>query len=397
MICIPWLLVFLVFALLRGRHLFGWHLSPVSPGSDELAFGMGRRSKWFRHIGIVQQGGVPFVIRRECWYHRFLKRLGVASEISVGDGAFDRDYFITTDFPGQLEQLLASEGLRQAVQDLFKLQVRSLHATSRRMWCVIDPRAPGRVAADFAPHMRLLREISAASRSLKLRQSVPAMARWRGVLALLFIALQAGLLSIGFLWASLVYLDTVSLTDPVALIAKGAALGLLFALIWNFVILAVFSGSSWASWVMADFGLFGLLGFVLTGIVFVHDTNLRADPTAIAIHAQPVVEKTCELKCRTLRSGRRVTSYPFSTAEACSPQSRDRFLNSMQLEDSKCASSAWFEYSLGVAHWRGGALYRFPANKEFFDAVGMGETVKVPVHPGALGLEWVNWTEIRKN
>ena len=123
MVILLQLCIFLIFAVIRGRFLFGRHLSAISPGSQTLDFTYHAPLGHFtKHVGLCQRDGIPFVIRREKWYHRALKANGIASEISAGDCAFDQRYFITTDFPGHLEQLLASEELLMQVQKLFQMR-----------------------------------------------------------------------------------------------------------------------------------------------------------------------------------------------------------------------------------------------------------------------------------
>ncbi|WP_421694764.1 hypothetical protein [Aestuariivirga sp.] len=391
--------IFIGFALFRGTTLIGEHLSPASPGSDTLCFTLKtRKGIWARHIGLVQQGGIPFVIRRERWYHRLLKKLGIASEISAGHETFDRTFFITTNFPGHLEQLLASKELQAAVRKLFDLPVKSLHATRRRIWCTLWYKDLHKSDEELAGHLTLLKDISAASQASFARERAPAAWRWRGGAALLFIALQAGVLMFGLLGSFPAYFDWAQTVNTYSLAVTGLAAGVIAAILWTSFIIVVFSESPWTSWVLADFVLFGFLGFVLSGMVVLREVNVMAPQPAATVYLQPVVEKICVLQCKMGRRRRaRRLSYTFHTDSDCAPQRREEIRLSKIASEPICASSAWFDYSLRVKHWQQGEPYMFSASSFLFDAVQTGSTVRLPVHPGALGFQWLVWDEIQAN
>lgn len=389
------LCILVVFTILRGRMLFGMHLPSVSSERGILDYTLKVRGTVIaRHIGIYQHGGIPFVIRPERAYDRILKNLGIASEISIGNAAFDKKYFIITDFPGHLEQLLASKELRMDVQKLFRWPVKSLHATRSRVWCVISRKHIHKPRDHFDRHALLLGNISAAS-GASLTVGLPPASRWRGMAALSFIALQGGVLTLGLLGNLSTYADSAHTEDTAALILKGAMAGMLAAFAWGFCILALFKGSPWVSWVLADFVLFGLAGFLLSGMVAVREVNLHAPQPAAQIHELPVIEKICVLKC-SMRIGKstRRSSYMYNTAYECSPESRENIVARKEQSDPICASSNRFEYTLRLRHWREAQPYEFSPSVKVFDSVGIAEPMKVPVHQGALGLEWIDWDEI---
>jgi len=395
MVILLQLCIFAVFTWWRGRYLFGWHLLPMRSGSRVLVFSLrsrdGRRTAL--HIGLLrQQEGIPFVIRSERWYHRVLKSLGIASEIRVGNPAFDDTYFIITDFPGHLEQLLAAEELQAELHKLFLHGVSSVRATSQRLWCVIKSEHVKRPDRDFAAHPRLLRRISAATCSVPVTSLA---ARKLGIAALAVIAVHAGLLMLGLLGFFPTFVDSIHTVDMRGLFLMGALAGAVAAGFWLSAILVLFKGTSWVSWVLVDFVICGVLGFILSGISVVRDVNVEMPQDVARSYGQPVVQKVCELQCQkgSGKSARR-SSFAFDSAADCNPQARDSIRLSRQQLDSICAASAWFEYTIRVKHWREPRTYSFSTNAKFFDAVAVKDDIRIPVHPGSMGLEWVDWDEI---
>lgn len=389
------LCIFLIFAVLRGKTLFGTHLSALSPGSDVLTFTIKTRfGRYARHIGLDLAGSIPFIVRREKWYHRFLKGLGIASEIDIGHSSFDDKFFITTDYPGHLEQLLASTDLRKHMQLLFRLRVKSVHTTRQRIWCVIARDDFSKPDKNFERHLERLRSISEDSRASLARERTPPSWRWRGVAALAFIAVQAGLLTLGVLGFFPTLFDSVHIASKSGLVLTGTIAGLFAAALWLCCIVALFKGSSWIAWVLSDFILCGLLGFLLSAILVVRDVNVEMAQASPTLYEQPVVQKSCVLRCKKGggRRGRR-SSYAFDSAAECSPASRSSIIAAKRQSDSRCASRAWFEYKIGIKHWHNTTSYAFTSDEQMFDAVDIGDAIKVPVHPGALRLEWVNWNE----
>ena len=385
--------IFGFFALIRGRKLLGKHLELVSPGSDVLDYTSKRRGTYLaRHIGLAVPGAIPFVVRRERFYHRLLKMLGIASEIQVGNDGFDGRYFVTTDFPGHLEQLLASKELQAHVHELLTLPVVSLHTTHHRIWCEIARGDYSKPQDHFEKHLHLLRQIAGdIQASLTPERSLPA-ARWRGVAALSVIVVHAGLLMFGMLGFLPTFADSVHTADTGALLRMGLVAGAVAALVWLPSILAVFSGSSWSPWVLTDFLISGLIGFVLAGVHVVREVNVQMPQPEARQYQLPVLQKACTLSCSSGRRSR--STYPFVSDAACSPPQRQKVMAEKKQSDPVCARRAWFTLTLDVKHWREQDPYSFDASEQLFDAVRTGRSVTLPVHPGALGLEWVDWEGI---
>ena len=398
MVIILQLCIFLVFAIWRGRYLFGKHLTPISPASQTLSFRRGIGGvNTHRHIGISQLDGIPFIIRRERWYHRALKAIGIASEVSAGRPDFDKRFFITTDFPGHLGKLLASRDFQKHLQELFALPVKSLHATRDRIWCVIQPEDASRPIDHFGPHLEALRNISVASGISPADGSSKPASHKLGLAAAAVIAVHAGLLGLGLFGLLPTRADAIHTEYLPNLIVVGVVAGAVVAGTWFLLLLAVFLGSSWSSWVLADFILCGFLGIVLSGIVVVREANIHLPQPAATVHVLPIVKKVCVFKCSPARRGLNLQrhSYWFDTDRQCSPELRAAFLQSRQQSNSNCTLRPSFDYSIRVKHWRASVPYSFSPSAEVFDTLSTGNLLSVPVHPGALGFEWIDRDEIK--
>ncbi len=392
------LCIFLTAVTIRGRFLFGAHLKKSSSQPDGLTYIVtSKNGISARHIGITQPSGIPFIIKREKWYHRILKSLGIASEIRVTSDEFDKTYFITTDYPNHLEQTLASGKLLTHLQALFALPVKSLHATPRKMWCVIRKDDLQASDSHYAQHFALLAEISKTSSISSGYEVASSTSRRLSVTAFIFISIHAGLLTMGLLGAFPTLADSVDMVDAGAWIAKGILLGILLAIVWFFAILHMFRGSSWVCWVLADFVLCGVLGFILSGVFVVREANTHLPQPPAQVFTQPILQKVCVLECKK-RCGRRCTrrsSYRFQSDATCSPESRYAIMQEKKQTDYICANSAWYEYTLHVQHWREPSDYSFSPSEALFDNVRTGTMLNVPVNEGALGLEWIDTDEIQ--
>ena len=118
------------------------------------------------------------------------------------------------------------------------------------------------------------------------------------------------------------------------------------------------------------------------------DLNINLPQPDSRIHQQPVIQKVCELLCeKRIHKHMSSSSYAYDTDAACSPASREQNMYWKRRGDPICAGRAWFEYSLVVQHWRKPMRYSFTPGIQLFDAVKTGDRVRLPVNPGALGVE----------
>lgn len=390
------LLIFTVALILRGQYLFGHHLKADETHPRRLNFvATGRSGVNMRHVGISQQSNIPFIIKPERWYHRFLKVLGMASEIRISDAAFDKQYFITTDFPHHLERALGSSQLLTHLRDLFALPVKSLHATSKRMWCVVQPSDHEKSDKYFSKHVEIMDAISECSKKIQ-GYDIAHGAGNKGIFALLFICVHAALLTLGITGGLTIQADSIDIIDHTAWITKALPVGAALSIAWFLLILAFFQKTSWVCWVFVDFLICGIAGILLSTVFVMRDANIELSQAKPVVYQQPVLSKTCVIQCRK-RCGRRCTlrsTYSYKESE-CSPERRKVNMLEKREQDHVCQARPWFEYSLNVAHWNKRESYAFAPAVDLFDRVRSGMRLDVPVYEGALGLEWVNTKEIQ--
>jgi hypothetical protein len=382
-------------ALLRGRVLLGLHLEETSREPGVLSF---HRTLPVarRHVGVLRESGIAFVIKRERWYHRVLKAAGVASEISLGDDRLDARYFIATDHPGHLEQVLRSEVVSRHLRELFSLPVASLHATPHRIWCVIETHDVSRPESDFAPHLDLLRKISRADTAPSAGERESSGLPSLGLLALAAVAIHAGLLMLGlFGWLPAIF-ETVHMPESRTLQVTGLILGAAAAFFWLLGLLFIFIGSSWVSWVLADFLLFGVIGFVLSGAYAATAANVLLPQPPAQIREMTVVQRVCVLRC--ISGTRRSSGYRsliHASDRECSPESRGEIKLKARRSVAACRATAMFTYEVFLKAGSGPETVSFSPDAQMFDRFHTGSLVDVPFHPGALGIRWVDWNEVR--
>lgn len=418
MVVLVQLFLFLAAALLRGRFLFGTHLR-VDKRTQQLIYRYEGKRGWIvrLHVGIRQQNGIPFIVKPERWYHRLLKGLGIASEIRIGNAKFNRKYFITTDYPGHLERALESNQLLERLRELFALPVLSLHATPKKIWCVVnmdklsthseeknEAGTESELYSYIQSYINALLRVSEASNLTSGYDPAGLVRRRLGWIALLFMCAHVGLFTTGVLGGQMMYLDYVGrmdldhveITDKDIWIAKGLLAGAIAGGIWLFLILSIFRKSSWVGWVFVDFLLCGIIGFVLSGVFLVREANVYF-PQSQQKFEQEILRKTCVLKCHKScgKNCTRHSSYTFQHYECATPEVRASWMQTKQRTDYICAANAEYEYELEIVYWhRVPYRYYFPTKEEVFDSVSPGELVVVPVNAGALGLEWVDLDQI---
>lgn len=391
------LCLFLIAVAIRGRYLFGKHLSA---GSVPNQLNYIAKSKYGRisgrHIGIIQHNGIPFIVKRERWYHRILKGIGIASEIKIPNADFDQKYFIITDYPSHLEMTMASGKLFSHLQELFSLPVKSLHAVPHKMWCVIGKEDLSESDVHYAKHIELLSAISQCTNKAESHEYGVVQRRNLGIIAFIFICVHAGLLTLGVLGVFPTFADSVDIIHTNTWIVKGILAGSIAAVVWFLLILRFFRQSSWICWVFADFVLCGIVGFILSGVFMVREANVHLPQASPSVFEQPILQKICVLECRKScgRHCTRRSSYTYQS-DACNPELRAENMRQKKQTDYICQANAGYSYSIHVQHWKGDSRYSFTPSIALFDQVREGSYLRVPVHAGALGLEWVDTKQIQ--
>jgi hypothetical protein len=386
------LLVFAVFFAIRGRSLLGWHLS------FQESYGLARigRNKSKRiislSIGLEHRALIPLVVRREKAYHRWLKMLGIASELKLTDPYFDSNYFVTSDLPGNLDFMTHSTALAEAIQSLFKLNVTALHATTKRIWCDIDKADVEREPQYFTLHREIMGEIAQICEKAQQDKPLQQISRRMTLISIGFISVHAGLLALGSIGMAAMWIDTIDTLDTGKLILFGILAGIVGLAGWLVLFRSTIRGSSWSAWVMVDMVLAGIAGFLLSGIVATRQVNAYVAQSAPNIIEQPVTLKACWVSCKK-SCGRRCTrreSFRLEESACIGESNRNASLEAARQRSTICSNNAWFEMTIGVEDWRAAGTYSFSADGRQFDQARIGAPFRIPVQPGALGIGWVD-------
>jgi len=128
----------------------------------------GRKSLFLGDLIEGNHGGIPFVcryfpgsknnppsltiqlntssparltIRREAWYDRFARRIGLVGEMQTGDPAFDGAYFLDTEREDIYQSLLSADAKRRQIEALFGLEfpVREIVFGKKDLRVVLSP------------------------------------------------------------------------------------------------------------------------------------------------------------------------------------------------------------------------------------------------------------------
>ena len=400
MVIVLQICLFLIAFAIRGRYLFGKHLQEAD-ASNRLRYIARNKNKSLvgRHVGITQHDGITFIIKPERFYHRLFKLIGIASEIKIPDKNFDKKYFVISDYPNHLERIVASGQLLSHLQELFALPIKSLHATKDKIWCVIKKEDLQEGDEHYKKHAELLEKISACTNSKSIPEYGLVKSRNLGMAALIFVCFHAGFLGLGIFGALPTLLDSVHIVDFNLLVIYGLITGGVFSAVWLFIILAIFNKTSWICWVLADFVLSGIIGFVLAGSFIVREANQYLPQPPAKLYEQPIIQKSCTIKC-SKSCGKRCTrrsSYPFYSEQNCDIQSRSTNIQQKIQSDYICKNNSWYEYKITVKSWKETTNYSFKPEEVLFDSVHEGGYLNIPVNKGALGLEWIDQSQIKSS
>ena len=377
------------FVIRRMRLLFGWKLGRRTWSDKDRIRDIDHSKDGTinrRLEGIRQVNGLPFIITREYFYHRTLKRMGIATELQVGDEEFDRRYYIVTDFPSTLEAACRDSIFLDRVKELLALPVESIHATRTRLWCEISPKDFKQADAHFDQHAALLGAIGIALRNEARKMPVRRNRQMMGW-AFSFMAVHSALLAYGFWWMIPLIADEEQLLEPkkmlgITLLAIPVAI-----FVWWRAILFFFRKTSWAGLVVADFIFVGLTGFVLGGSLIVREMNIALPQVASVPASVTVTDRVCYLHCSKGKGGHR---YLIQESQ-CTPEARESTRRAYQNTYDKCQKNNYI-YSLKTSPLgERKTPFSFDIwDDGFYDASQRGVILSVPVWPGALGVKWVN-------
>ncbi|MBM3617345.1 MAG: hypothetical protein FJX23_02240 [Alphaproteobacteria bacterium] len=334
-----------------------------------------------RYIGVAEGGGFPFMIVREKWYHRFLKKLGIAHEIQLGDKELDEQFFFITDHSQHLAQAMRSEVLQNALRTVFVV-AKQFNSDKGRGWCSLKNSALSMSDPLLARHWQAVEVIQKEMAKVSVPQNPNR--RLLRTLALFFLAAHAAFFVTAMMGFVPTFFEQVEITQRMQWAVTSAAVAAIVLAGWFVLILHFFRNSSWSALVIVDFALFGVLGIAVCSVYMVREYNVHFDSQPEAVVAQPVTGKFCKVTCG---SGKRKTTYSLDSRQ-CDDAAQG--LN-VPLPYSRCSSSRSYKFSLKVRHWRESQkAYDFRVNRDIYRNTKYSHTALIPVHGGALDIEWVD-------
>jgi hypothetical protein len=389
------LCLFAAALLIRGRFLLGLHLKQVDGGLEYKATS---KSHVIYHFGINQADGIPFIIRKERWYHRLLKAIGIAEEIQLVDANINRTFFFTTDFPSHLEQAMYTHDIHKYLHELQKLGVKTIHATPTRMWCTLprmskedDPSAGAHI---YRQH---LQAISKATQATPVIGYPARMLNYYRTHAIAVILVHAAFLGLGLFGILPTLLDSVDTVDWYEWLIKSLIFASILIGVWLAHLLYCFKHTSWICWVLADFLLCGLVGMLASSLFIVREINMDF-PQRTSSYMRQVMQNHCEIKC-SKSCGRRCTRHSTHRIqpEDCTVQMRPQTYERIRARDYICRDGrANYHFAITIPHWKGEkGTYHFDATTRQYDQMPVGTAISIDVNHGALGLEWVDTEAIK--
>jgi hypothetical protein len=392
MTLIIYLIIF--FSVFTGRSYFlrGRHLKDKDGVLDYVVHG--KHGNFTRYsVGIRIDDTLPFIIRREKWYHRFFKFLGLAHEVDVPDEDLGKELFFITDRPDHLADALHSPALLEQLRQLFALPVETLYCTNGRLWFKPKGKDKNLNLSDFARHTEILRRIETELKKIQL-DDIHTAKPVRRLLAFGFIAVHAAFLVLAISGGLPILFEPTEIIDHGKLFAIALLGAFAVSFIWLLLIILAFARTSFFTWVLGDFLVFGLAGLIFTTGFMLREVNVVFDESEVMVRVQQTVTKNCSLKCK--RSGRRASTNTYVLSEAqCT--NRAETLATYKASHGDCRNSSWFSYKVFVQSWAKSQKkpFKFDTNGDIYDRTAIGGYFEIPTHAGRLKIEWVDLDNIK--
>jgi len=391
MILLIQLVLFAAVLGLRWWRLTGHQLAPVKDAALAPMLEEIRRSKSkvvARSVGLELPGAYPLLVVRERWYHGLLKAIGLAGEVEVGDAALDAKWFVVAGRPDHLRWALLSAPLRASLRRLLTLPIKAVRSSRSRAWLELDKEDFEKEPGALEGYVDLLAEVQRALASVRASGEDASGARRRQPWA--WVAAHTALLVMGLAGLAVPFLDReVLVADSAGLWTRSALLGSLVAAAWFLALRLRFAGTGWLTWLTADFLFVGLAGLFLCTSHVARAANQGLDEAPARPVACTVLSKGCWLECWR-GSGKSKKSHTHQLAlEACGRERRQETIRDWQARDGLCVDGARFQLAAVFRAWREGAPpVQVWMAADRWDGTAVGQAVVVPVHPGALGVEW---------
>lgn len=405
MVLLVYLLVFSVAFWLRHRSLTGKDLSfKINPAGktyfENIQYTNKRRNRVSPSLGLPLDTPLNFIVSREKWYHRFLKSTGLAQEMQTGDAALDERLFFACEWPESLKQLMEKQSFQAAVKTLFMdLDAKALRSFSGKIWVQGKTVDTVVYTPQYASqHLRQLNTIVEEFTAADLYASPVGTEGWltHTKAAILLMTCHAALLTMGLFGGLPVVFGTTGVVDWWQLIGLAAIVGAAAAGLWIYLIALLVGRGSWLPMVVADFTLMGLVGIFLSGAFVLFEANIYLDTAEAVPYIQPITQKECSLTCSSGSGKRRHSSHYSLSDDQCAAGTRETTQDEYASRDYKCNRRGSFSYKLTVPPWtpEQNKNYTFPVSVTLYDQMNIGDSVRIPAHPGAFKITWVDTAEI---
>lgn len=401
------LLYFTAFMLvLHVRHLRGeWINSKIGDGNrrhaEFIKMTDSRKQHFHVRIGIACAEKISFKIVPETGLFRLLKKIGLADEFQAGDDQIDKMLFIGDD-TAMFKELMRSSHALNALRILTtshdNIQIR---AQGKNIWLEADGVSAGWLDTHRQNALIYLWEIAHAAEKITAEQCVttrfsPAQR------AAFFMALHATFLTGGIYSLIGFGFDHIHTENKMPLIVMGLGLVPLAAGMWFLFMKLALRRSMWLVAAAADFIFIGLVGITLMLPLLTIEANQKLPQGTPTTLEKTLIGKQCFLKCKRrffeqVLFRRGYATYIMLSEQDCRPEAREEKLKEMKEKFYRCRANAEFKYQLAFSPWYRDdkKLYVPHVSAEIFDASTTGDVFTVPVYPGALGIRWVNESELR--
>lgn len=391
MVLVAWAVMFGSFLVLRGISATHIREVPTEEGAayvDTTRRVKGKHDKITAYPSVV----VPLKHPRSLWIrsehvvHHGLRALGLADDLQIGDPELDANWYIATDSPDELRHLGRTPDLRSALAAVLALAPTRVRANHRSL-CV---ELPSRDALAWDEEHRDDLAAHAAALADALDRAAPTEARntWR---LSLVMGVNAALAAGGMAAVAFEVASTITSFEPFAV---DAGLGVTLALFWLSAIGLLLRDTGWIALAVTDFLLFGLLGAILSGPELMRSANIVLDDAPPEEHQVVVSATPCQAAC-TRGSGKRRSTRRYTLDRSYCTGDESAIRSHLTPRDSSCANSMAVTREVQLDGLPGyGGSYSFVTSREKYRQHAPGTRASVPVHPGALGVRWVDATEI---
>jgi hypothetical protein len=229
-------------------------------------------------LGMALESPSWIRMHEESKLDRFFKKVGIASELQTGDAAFDECVYVTSDHPAVEALLTNSAPLRAAVLRAFDMGATCVRYDGSALW--LD-RLPASEATEG--HLDALAALCEASTPLS-----QGPGRWFADRFLWKALLIEGVVWSIFGYATGAIIEHIVTPEDLhvwtmPLVGAGLAVALLMFVAVLGVITLTMRGSSRGHRIVIESAVLLAIGFPLTGIQLVGDTNRGLDNSAVQV------------------------------------------------------------------------------------------------------------------